>query len=347
MRISKHIASLKGYVHGDQPRGKGIVKINTNENAYPPSPKCAEVLKAFSTASLRIYPDAECTPLREAAAELHSTSPERIFVGNGSDEILSLAAKAFVENDESIASLDPSYSLYKTIADIRDVAWKGHAEQGRRAITPDGGTSLFLWTNPNAPTGTFTDPSVIKKFADGFPGVVIIDEAYADFAPGNCMHLATAADNRNIIVMRTFSKSYSLAGLRVGYAVGPEDLIGAMMKIKDSYNVDAIAQCVALAALRDRAWMLRNVKRIIRTREWFSKELADRGWNLTDSAANFVFARPPKPATAAGVFEFLKDNSIFTRHFKTPATRSRIRFTIGTDAEMKKTLSAIDKYTAQ
>ena len=342
MRITKHIKSLKGYVHGDQPSGRGVIKINTNENAYPPSPKCAEALQKFCTSSLRLYPNAESTPLRVAIAKLHNTKPECVFVGNGSDEILSLAAKAFVEDNESIGSLDPSYSLYKTLADIRGVKWKGSDEQ--KAVKCDPDTSLFLWTNPNAPTGSFASPELIRSFASSFPGIVIVDEAYADFAPANCMHLATDPGNKNIIVMRTFSKSYSLAGLRVGYAVGPTELIAALMKIKDSYNVDAIAQTVALAAIKDQKWMQDNARKIIETREWFSEELSNRGWSVIPSSANFVFARPPKPIKAVDVFEYLKTRKIFVRYFSTPKTRLDIRFTIGTADEMKKTISVIDQF---
>lgn len=342
MRITKHIKSLKGYIHGDQPSGRGVIKINTNENAYPPSPKCAEALKNFDASSLRLYPNAECTKLRIAIAKLHNTTPERVFVGNGSDEILSLSAKAFVEDSESIGSLDPSYSLYKTLADIRGVKWKGSPEDNPLCLAKD--TSLFLWTNPNAPTGKFTSPEVIRSFAATYSGIVIVDEAYADFAPTNCMHLATADENKNIIVMRTFSKSYSLAGLRVGYCVGPAELIAALMKIKDSYNVDAIAQALALAAIKDQRWMESNARKIIETREYFSEELSKRNWDVIPSAANFVFAKPPKGIKAEEIFEYLKTCNIFVRHFKTPNTRRHIRFSIGTPSEMNKTLSAIDKY---
>ena len=333
MRIKASVQALTAYVPGEQPRGRGIVKLNTNENPYPPSPRVAAALAAFDPASLRKYPDPEFNLLREAIAKSCAVAPEQVFVGNGSDEILSLMARAFVEDSESIGSLDPSYSLYKTLAAIRDVEWTG---------APDKKTSLFLWTNPNAPTGEFVKPETIARFAKRFPGVVVVDEAYADFASGNCMALAAKKANRNLIVMRTFSKSYSLAGIRVGYCVGPADLIGALYKVKDSYNVDAVAQAVALAAFNDRAYHARTVAKVVKTRAAFSKALEKRGWDVIPSEANFVFARPPAGASAAETFEYLKKRKIFVRYFPGPLTGERLRITIGTDGEMKTLLAALD-----
>ena len=185
MRTAAHVLRLEPYTPGEQPASKRVVKLNTNENPYPPSPKCAKVMKDFDLDRLRRYPDPVFGALRAEIAALAGTTPDRVFVGNGSDEILSLMARAFVEDDESIGSLDPSYSLYKTLAAIRGVKWTGAAH-----LPPK--TSLFLWTNPNAPTGEFAEPAEIARFAKGFRGVVIVDEAYADFARANCMALATA-----------------------------------------------------------------------------------------------------------------------------------------------------------
>ena len=332
MKVAKHVRKLAAYVPGEQPKARNVVKLNTNENPYPPSPKCAAVLRRFGLDRLRRYPDPVFCELRNAIADLFGTAPERVFVGNGSDEVLSVAARAFVEDDESIGSLDPSYSLYKTLAAIRDVKWVG-----RRDVR---GVSLFLWTNPNAPTGEFAEPAEIAAFARRFPGVVIVDEAYADFSRANCMSLATAKSNRNVIVMRTFSKSYSLAGLRVGFCVGPEPLIAAMYKVKDSYNVDAIAQAVALAALKDQKWMRANADKVIRTRGRFSKALAALGWDVIPSESNFVFAKPPSPMKAADIFVKLKARNIFVRYFPGPKTGDRLRISIGTDAQMNALLDA-------
>ena len=358
MRITKCVRRLEAYTPGEQPKAKNVVKLNTNENPYPPSPKCTAVLGSFNLDLLRRYPDPEFTELRTALANLNRTSPANVFVGNGSDEILALAAKCFVENDEQIASLDPSYSLYKTLAAIRDVKWVGE-DLGREAKDPASPVSrlppkvsLFLWTNPNAPTGTLAVPAAIAAFARKFRGVVVVDEAYADFSRSNCMRLATAARNRNIIVMRTFSKSYSLAGLRVGYCVGPKDLIDALYKVKDSYNVDAIAQQVALAAVKDQKWMKANVAKVVRTRRWFTAELERRGWDVLPSESNFVFARPPAEGRsgipsaskkAASIFDALRARNIFVRYFRGPKTGDRLRVTIGTDIQMKKLLKALNE----
>ena len=362
MRITKSVRRLQAYTPGEQPKAKSVVKLNTNENPYPPSPKCAAVLKSFDLDRLRRYPDPEFSALRVELAKLNRTRPENVFVGNGSDEILALAAKCFVENNEQIGSLDPSYSLYKTLAAIRDVKWVGVDMFDKRigidtdnidipASTPIDSyrylsalktCSLFLWTNPNAPTGTLADPKAVAAFARRFKGVVIVDEAYADFSRTNCMALATAAKNRNVIVMRTFSKSYSLAGLRVGYCVGPTDLIAALYKVKDSYNVDAVAQSVALAAVRDQKWMRQNVAKVVKTRRRFTAELERRGWDVLPSESNFVFARPPH-RNAAALFDALRARNIFVRYFRGPKTGDRLRVTIGTDSQMKKLLKALDE----
>ena len=344
MRIAKHIRSLEGYVPGEQPKSRSVVKLNTNENPYPPSPKCAEALCGFDLDNLRRYPDPNCSALAEAIAKANGTTADRVFIGNGSDEILALAARAFVENDEAIGSLDPSYSLYKTLAAIRNVKWIGMPDPS--STTPPD-CSLFLWTNPNAPTGEYADPKKIAAFARRFPGVVLVDEAYADFARGNCMKLATLPRNRNVLVMRTFSKSYSLAGLRVGYCIGPKDLVEALYKIKDSYNVDAVAQRLALEAFNDRAYHRKTVAKVVKTRKAFVKALEKRGWDVLPSEANFVFAKPPAGASAAEIFAYLKSHGIFVRYFPGPLTGARIRITIGTDEQMNALLDALESRQRQ
>jgi len=348
MRIAKHVRRLEAYTPGEQPKARNVVKLNTNENPYPPSPECAKVLAKFPLDRLRRYPDPVFEELRGELAKLAGTTPERIFVGNGSDEVLSVAARAFVEDDEAIGSLDPSYSLYKTLAAIRNVKWVGRQLDKLESLESleKSKTSLFLWTNPNAPTGEFAEPATIAAFAKKFPGVVIVDEAYADFARTNCMALATAKRNRNVIVMRTFSKSYSLAGLRVGWCVGPEDLIAAMYKVKDSYNVDAVAQAVALAAVRDQKWMLANRNKVVKTRERFTTALEKRGWDVIPSESNFVFAKPPAPMKAKTLFAELKAKNIFVRYFPGPKTGDRLRITIGTDRQMQTLLAALDERSA-
>ena len=351
MRIAESVRKLEAFTPGEQPKAKSVVKLNTNENPYLPSPKCAEVLKEFDLDALRRYPDPVFTALRNRIAKIWKTTPERVFVGNGSDEILTLAAKAFVEDNEAIGSLDPSYSLYKTLAAIRNVPFIPSPLAGdftwKKPVLEANGTkvSLFLLTNPNAPTGTVTPKDTISAFAKKFKGVVIVDEAYADFAKSNCVSLATDAKNRNLIVMRTFSKSFSLAGLRVGYCIGPEDLIDALYKVKDSYNADAIAQAVALAALNDLPWMRNNTAKVRKTRTRTAKELTKRGWDVLPSESNFLFARPAH-RPAAEIFDALRSMNIFVRYFKGPRTGDRLRLTIGTDTEMDALLKALSTLDA-
>ena len=344
MRIAESVRKLTPYVPGEQPKDKRVVKLNTNENPYLPSPKCAEVLRKFDLDRLRRYPDPVFTDLRARIAKIWRTAPDRVFVGNGSDEVLTLAARAFVEDDEAIGSLDPSYSLYRTLAAIRDVqftptplaadfSWDGSiASRGPK-------TALFLLTNPNAPTGTCAPRDMIAAAARRFRGVLLVDEAYADFAKENCVPLATAADNRNVVVMRTLSKSFSLAGLRVGYCIGPADLIEALYKVKDSYNADAVAQAVALAALNDLPWMKANVAKVRKTRARVAKALARLGWDVPESSSNFLFARPAhRPAKE--IFEALRERHVYVRYFPGPRTGDRLRITIGTDQEMDEFLAA-------
>ena len=349
MMTTKSVRRLSPYTPGEQPKAKGVIKLNTNENPYLPSPRCADALRGFALEALRKYPDPVFAALRERLAKMWKTVPGRVFVGNGSDEILTLAAKAFVENDEAIGSLDPSYSLYKTLAAIRDVpfvptpleadfSWNGRIA----GADPKTGArvSLFLLTNPNAPTGVLAAERTIAAAVKKFKGVMVVDEAYADFSSRNCVGLATAKDCRNIIVMRTLSKSFSLAGLRLGYCIGPEPLIEALYKVKDSYNVDAVAQTVALAALGDLKWMKANVAKVRRTRKRLAAELTRRGWDVAPSESNFLFARPAH-RPAAWIFAKLRERNIFVRYFPGPRTGDRIRITVGTDPDTDALLGAL------
>ena len=339
--IRRSVQALHPYVPGEQPKGGDIIKLNTNENPYGPSPRVAEALRAFDPESARLYPDPVCQALREEAGRLHGVSPDQVFVGNGSDEVLTLAARAFVEDDGSIGYFDPSYSLYPVITEIADV------EKRPVALTDDYlwrmpagySASLFFLTNPNAPTSLGFDPADIRAFAASFPGVVLVDEAYADFAGRDCLELARTLPN--VLVSRTFSKAYSLAHLRLGYAIGPAPLIGALHKIKDSYNVNGVTQAAGLAALRDQDYLRATVGRILATRARVTAALIERGFDVLPSESNFLFARPPR-LPADRVFAGLRERRIFVRYFPGPRTGDRLRVTIGTDAQMDRFLSALD-----
>jgi len=350
MKIAPSVRALDPYVPGEQPKDRSIVKLNTNENPYPPSPLVEKTLASFDVDRLRRYPDPVFTELRARIAEINGTTPACVFVGNGSDEVLTLAARAFVADDEAIGSFDPSYSLYKTLAAIRNVPWVGSPLKDDFSWTdpvtaaPDGTpVSLFLLTNPNAPTSVRYPDGNVESFAERFPGVVLVDEAYADFAGGNLMRLATAPGNDTVVVMRTLSKSFSLAGLRLGYCVGPAELIDALYKVKDSYNADAVAQAVALAALNDLAWMKRNTAKITATRERVADTLRARGCDVPVSETNFLFVRPAcRPA--AEIFERLKGRHIYVRYFTGPKTGDRLRVSIGTEADMTALLTAWEEF---
>ena len=346
MRIAKSVRALTPYTPGEQPKDRSVIKLNTNENPYPPSPLVEKVLASFDLDRLRRYPDPVFTELREKIAERDGTVPARVFVGNGSDEVLTLAARAFVDDDEAIGSFDPSYSLYKTLAAIRNVPFAPWPLAPDFTWAPpvtragDAPVALFLLTNPNAPTSVRYPREQVAAFAKSFLGVVLVDEAYADFADDTCMSLAAAADNANVVVMRTLSKSFSLAGLRLGYCVGPEDLIEALYKVKDSYNVDALAQAVALAALADLPWMRRNAAKVQKTRDATADELRRRGWDVPPSQSNFLFAKPAH-RPAAEIFEELRRRNIFVRYFPGPRTGDRLRISVGTDADMDTLLDVL------
>ena len=345
MAICKNVVALEAYTPGEQPKDSSIIKLNTNENPYPPSPKVAEALRAFDPARLRFYPDPVFRALRERIAGIHGCTPEQVFIGNGSDETLALCTRAFAEAEEGkIGYFEPSYSLYGVLADIRD------ARRAPVKLTPapdfawqdpaDDCADLFFLTNPNAPTSLAFPKERVAAFCRRFKGVVVIDEAYGDFADQNCMDLALAPDNTNTLVSRTFSKSFSLAGLRFGYVVGPVSLIGALYKIKDSYNMDMLAQVVGLAALNDLPYMRENAVKIRATRDRFISELRTRGWTVGDSQTNFVFARPPD-GQAATLFESLKRAKIFVRYFPGPETGEYLRISIGTDEQMETLLKKL------
>jgi len=340
--VRRSVQAMSGYVPGEQPTAPDIVKLNTNENPYPPSPLVVQTLLSLDENAVRRYPDPNCCALREKIAELHGCETERVFVGNGSDEILALCTRSFVEDDGSIGYFNPSYSLYPVLADIRGV------ERSPVELAPDFGwnmpddhaCSLFFLANPNAPTGIRFDPGTVREFCRSYRGVVVIDEAYVDFAEADCMSIAMEEDN--VLVSRSLSKSFSLAGVRLGYAVGSLPLIEALFKTKDSYNVNVLSQRVGLAAMRDVEAMRENAGKIRSTRERLASELTSLGWDAGSSEANFLWVRPPA-GNAAEVFGALRARNILVRHFEGERTGEYLRMSIGTDEEIDALIGAVSE----
>jgi histidinol-phosphate aminotransferase len=348
------VRALDPYVPGEQPKIPGLVKLNTNENPYPPSPKVLAAIKAAVDGRLRLYPNPTADALRARLAELHDCEPGNIIVGNGSDELLALATRAFVEPGETAQFFHPSYSLYGVLAAIHGARVNAvplAKEFGlpttadlRRNGAWDFSAPLTFVTTPNAPSGRGYSIAELEELCRAQDGVVILDEAYVDFARENAMALALKYPH--VIVSRTFSKAYSLCFQRVGYFVGDAGLISALHKIRDSYNVNGLGQIAALATLANLPYYRKNFQRIIATRERLSKELGALGFAVLPSQSNFIFARPPK-YSAKEWLEKLRANRILVRWFGAPETREFLRITIGTDGEASALLKAARKIMNQ
>ena len=344
--IRPSVQALAPYVPGEQPKLKRIVKLNANENAYPPSPKVKEALRDFDPARLRLYPDPTFNRLRHLLARRYGCKADRVFVGNGSDEVLRLAVDVFVRNAAPVGVFEPSYSLYPVLAAIREAPLSPlplppDDDALASLRLPDPRPDLFCLVNPNAPTGTMFGLEAVRAFARALaPSVLLLDETYAAFAGEDCMRLAF--EEPNVVVSRTFSKAWSLAGLRVGVLVGPEPLVAALYKVKDSYNVDVLAQTIAEAALSDPEWMEANARRLAATRDRFSAALRERGWDVTPSRTNFVWCRPPAPKTAAELQAKVRNRGFLLRRFPDdPRIADRLRISMGTDEEMDELLSLL------
>ena len=337
------IHAIGGYTPGEQLTGRRIVKLNTNENPYPPSPAVADRLQHIDYEQLRRYPEPTGKALRQKASEVFGIPAERILCGNGSDDLLTIALRTFVGEGERYAYPEPSYSLYPVLAELQG-ARKTPFQLDEEFNLPSNllaqaaGARLLMLARPNAPTGNATPKAALREICRDFPGVVWIDEAYADFADDNCLDFVD--EFPNVVVSRTFSKSYALAGLRLGLAFAQEHLIAEMLKLKDSYNTDRIAQELGIAALGDRQWLHDTCAKIRQTREATTAELAGRGWKVLPSQANFLLAKPAH-RTAAELFAQLRERGLLVRYFALPRVDQFLRITIGTDDEMRELLEAL------
>jgi len=353
------VRSLHAYVPGEQPKIKGLIKLNTNENPYPPSSKVLAAVKAAVDGRLRLYPNPSAQLLREKLAKLHRCKPENIFVGNGSDECLALAVRTFVEARSAergarkdsrcvVQYFTPSYSLYPVLADTHGASKNAvplKADFGlptvaelKRGQQWDFNAALAFVTTPNAPSGRGYTRAELEVLCEAQRGVMILDEAYVDFADENALPLALKYPH--VIVSRTFSKAYSLCFQRVGYFVGDADLIAALDKMRDSYNVNGLGQIAAVATLGDLHYYHANFRKVIGTREVLTCELAELGFTVLPSQTNFILARPPKfPARVW--LQKLRDQKVLVRWFSAPEVSDYLRITIGTDAEAAALVTAV------
>jgi histidinol-phosphate aminotransferase len=338
------IAKMSGYTPGEQPAaGVKVVKLNTNENPYPPSPRVMDVLRGFDPEALRRYPHPTADPFRDAVAKLHGLSRDHVLAGNGSDDILSIALRTYVGAGEIIAWPDPTYSLYPVLAEIADtkivsVPWEPGWRLPTRALLATGARAIFF-ANPNAPSGTVVAASDVAGLAQQFDGLVLVDEAYADFAGTDCVELL--ADCPNVIISRTLSKGYALCGIRLGYALAAPAVIAELMKVKDSYNCNAMAIEAGKAAIEDRAYSQNTWEVIRRERERVTAELERRGWVVIPSAANFIFATVPPSGNAAELYRGLKQRGILIRFFDKPGLNDKLRISIGRPDENDALLAAL------
>lgn len=334
----ENLRKIEPYVPGEQSKDKDIVKINANENPYPPSPKAVEVLKNFDTNNLRFYPNANSTKLKEALAKYYGVGVENVFVGNGSDDVLAVAFQSFFNSDKPIVYPDLTYSFYPVWCSLFGIEYKTYAVGDDFRINAEdykeknGGVII---PNPNAPTSLGEGTGFVEKILSyNQDSVVIIDEAYVDF--GGVSSVPLVKKYENLLVTGTFSKSRSLAGLRIGFAIGSKTLIDVMEAVKNSYNsytVDSISIEVGSASIEDDEYFKSTCQKVIKTRQRVTDELKKLGFDVLDSQTNFIFATHAKYSMKE-MFEYLKTQKVFIRYFSLPRIENYVRITIGTDDEM-------------
>lgn len=342
--LRKNIAALDAYVPGEQPRNSGVIKLNTNENPYPPSPRVLKALREATNRNLRLYPEPLSDSLRDVAASAYGVRPENVLAGNGSDELLSVLVRCFIGCGDRVAYPVPTYTLYDTLIAIQE------GEKVTLDYLPDfclpetlhrQQAAVTFVCNPNSPSGTLLAREEIERLARSISGILVVDEAYIDFAEGaGGSALPLIRDFTNLVVLRSFSKSFSLAGLRIGLAFATEEIVAGMMKVKDSYNLNRLSLVAACAALEDMAWMACNVRRIQRSRKQLTKGLAKMGFQIYPSQANFVMARRAGQ-NLAWLYEALKRRGILVRYFNAPALQDSLRITVGTPLEVRALLREI------
>jgi histidinol-phosphate aminotransferase len=339
----RNIARLQGYLPGEQPQEAGFIKLNTNENPYPPSPAVRKALLAEANASLRLYPDPDATKLRRQAALTYGFDLSQVIAGNGSDDLLAMVARAFVGEGDTLCSPTPTYTLYDTLVKIQGgkVAGIPYTEDySLPAGLAERRAKVTIVATPNSPSGTSVPTAALADLADRLAGVLVIDEAYADFAEENALSLAR--EKENVIVLRTLSKSFSLAGMRVGLGFGPPAILAGMNKVRDSYNLGRLGQAAGEAALKDIRWMEKNIAKIRKTRTTLLSVLPSLEFSPFPSQSNFVLAKRSRGRSAKPVYEALKRKKILVRYFDTSRLSGCLRITVGTDDEIATLLAALE-----
>lgn len=337
------LRDVEGYVPGEQPRDPHVIKLNTNENPYPPSPRVVEAVQRAAIDGMRKYPDPAAMQLRTRCAERYNLpGPEWLVAGNGMDEILALAVRTFVDPGDTILSVSPTYTLYETLAQLHGARFESVDLDEDFLLTAaffEANARLCMLPRPNAPSGVAAPIDDIARFCESFDGLVLIDEAYADFADDHCMDFPLRYDN--VVVSRTFSKSFSLAGVRLGIAAANPDIIAEFMKTKDSYNVNVLTQAAGIAAMEDYDYMAGNVTKVCITRERLTRGLRELGFDVPESQTNFVLAQWNGHPRTRELFEALRTDNILVRHFDTPRLVDALRITVGTDDETDALLTAL------
>ena len=348
MSWENNVRKVVPYVAGEQPKRKNVIKLNTNECPYPPAPGVEVALNHFDYDVLRKYPDPDVADLRAVLAARYKVPAEQVFVGVGSDDVLAMAFLTFFNSDKPILFPDITYSFYDVWADLYRIPYECQVLDEKFEIKKEdyfkenGGIVI---ANPNAPTGVAASVSMIEEIIkENQDVVVIVDEAYVDFGGESCVPLVEKYDN--LLVVQTFSKSRSMAGMRIGFAIGSKKLIGFLNDAKfsfNSYTMNATSIIAGVASVEDEAYFKKITGKVIATREWTKKELTRLGFTFTDSKTNFIFATH-KSIPAQEIFDVLRENQIFVRHWNKERISNYLRISIGTDEEMKQVIEFLEKY---
>lgn len=336
-----NIERMAGYTPGEQPQQERFIKLNTNENPYPPSPAVLDAIRQAATDRLRCYPDPVANRFREAAAQVLSVEPDWIVACNGSDDALTILTRACLDSDDLMVSPTPSYPLYKVLADIQGCRFE-HRPFTASWKLPENlceGAKLTFVPNPNSPTGTVVPCKELLEKAQNASGLVIADEAYAEFAEENCIGLVK--DCERLVVTRTFSKAYGLAGVRFGYVVAQPVITQTLLKVKDSYNCDALSIAAATAAIQDQEYFQQTRAKILATRSRMQDALKDLGFDVTSSQANFVWIRHEQPVRP--IYEELKNRRILIRYLNYEQYGEGLRISVGTDEEIDTFMDVLAK----